>query len=145
MDETLKAALAQFVARGGKLFEPGSDSDIAAANAELAAHDCPELSPDYVAFLRQANGCVCERILLYPVTTVSDGVLSTVNATIKERKAGHFDRCHVVGQYYNTFMPLLRDWATGEYRWHEEDGSLMFRYDTFESMLDDLGKPITRG
>jgi hypothetical protein len=51
----LKTTLGTFVSRGGKLLDPASESDIAAANAELVAHDCPELPPDYVALLKQAN------------------------------------------------------------------------------------------
>lgn len=136
MDADLTAALARFSERGGELFASASESDIAAANGELAAHDCPVLAVDYAAFMMQANGGACFGFLLYPVMALVEGGASATQATIKERKADFFGRCHVVGQGYNSFIPLLRDFATGEYRWHDEDGSLMARYETIESMLD---------
>lgn len=137
MSDLLKSALVSFVEGGGQLFAPATETDIVTANALLAAQDCPILPGDYISFLRKANGGVCFGFVLYPAIAAA-GDPSTVEATIKERKADHFDRCHVVGQGYNSFIPLLRDWATGEYRWHDEDGSLIFRYETFESMVGAL-------
>lgn len=137
MDDPLKTALATFVARGGVLSAAASDSDIAAANAELAAHDCPELPPDYVALLKQTDGLMCPRFLLYPVRGEH---FSLVSATLKERKQNFYDRCHVVGFVHYELMPVLRDWATREYRWHDESGPLMGTYASLEMLLDDRGK-----
>ena len=139
MEDPLKTALATFVAHGGVSLAPASDSDIAAANAELVAHDCPELPLDYVAFLKLANGAMREGFLLYPVRGDQH---SLVSQTIRERKAADLDLCHVVGFVHYELIPVVRDWATGEYRWHDESGSLMGTYTSLEMLLDDRGKPI---
>lgn len=139
MDATLKAALAIFVAQGGVLSAPASDSDLAAANAELAVHDCPELPPDYVTFLKHADGLMCPGFLLYPVRGEQ---FSLVSVTIKERKENFHDRCHVVGFVHYELMPVVRDWATGEYRWHDESGPLIGTYTSLEMLLGERGKPI---
>lgn len=138
MDANLKAALARFSERGGVLFGPANESDIAAANRELAAHDCPLLPLDYAALLMQANGGACFGFMLYPVLALEENGTSMTQATVKERKAGFYDRCHIIGQGYNSFIPLLRDFATGEYRWHDEDGSLLSRHETIEGMLEEI-------
>ncbi len=136
MDDPLRTALTTFVARGGVLSAPASDSDsdIAAANSELAAHDCPELPLDYVALLKQTDGLMCPGFLLYPVRGEQ---FSLVSATIKERKQGFHDRCHVVGFVHYELMPVVRDWATGEYRWHDESGPLIGNYASLEMLLED--------
>ena len=139
MDDPLKTALATFVAQGGVLLPAASDSDIAAANAELAAHDCPELPLDYVVFLKHANGLMRAGFLLYPVRGEQH---SLVSETIKERKENFYDRCHVVGFVHFELMPVVRDWATGEYRWHDEGGPVMGTYTSLEMLLGDRGKPI---
>ena len=141
MDDSLKSALAAFTASGGVLSPPASDGDIAAANAELAAHDCPELPPDYVALLKHANGMMREGFMLYPVR---GDQYSLVTQTIKEKKESVHDRCHVVGFVHYELMPIVRDWATGEYRWHDESGPLMATYTSIEMLLAERGKPVGR-
>lgn len=141
MDEPLKAALAKFAAQGGVLLPPASDSEIALANAELAANDCAELPQDYVAFLKHANGVMREGFMLYPVR---GDQFSLVSATIKEKKLSFYEGCHAVGFVHYELMPVLRVWATGEYRWHDESGPLMGTYASLEMLLGDRGKPIGR-
>lgn len=139
MEDELKAALARFVAQGGVLLPRASDSDIAAANAELVAHDCPELPADYVAFLKRANGLMREGFMLYPVR---GDQWSLVSRTIKERKAADLDRCHVIGFVHYELMPVVRDCTTGEYRWHDESGPLIGSYPSLPRLIEDRGKPL---
>jgi hypothetical protein len=103
----------------------------------FAAHGCPALPADYVAFLKKSNGAMGEGFLLYPLRAAESDAASIVNATIKERKKDNYDRCHVIGFVHYELMPVVRDWATGEYQWHDETGSLMARFTSLEGLLDD--------